>query len=582
MPRAAVLDRPAEFGGLTVGRGGFLRDAAGVAYVSDPTGALVADGPRRGEVRLVRYGSPSNFGQQVENLYNLAKWGERRALLGVGLDRVDPIYVEVRRDGDTIYAYDSVANACAALVGLDADGDDYKMLADRIAVVAKDAAKTNLAADQGTHAHAITEIPGDAWFSIAERGELLGIPRSAQQALVDAWWQCVEADGLELLATEAACVNDDLRLAGTLDHIARLRRALRFVRLGGEIVEIPAGTVIVVDKKSGRRKIDERTGAVAYWQSYGVQVYGYAGSRPYDLTTQTRGEWGFDISREHAVIAHLDIAAAIEGRPACELVHVDLAAAGRAARLCAEAKAWDAMNQRGSTTFSVARAMDTAPATPFPAVEQPAGEAHPAASPAEIRRDVQTNQVATAAREGATVDDADIATLRKRYDALGPEAKAWVDALVAEGRAAGVAWNPSGLHSVRRFELGRAVVALADDVPWSCAEFVATRVDIYRGLLGEATGRDEVEQEALPLGAAIGTLDTAEAARFAVLVDEYLTWIPQRPEGHETRREAQCPEQSPPSPVRRSSNSSTSATRSSARSPARRNSSAESTRRVTH
>jgi hypothetical protein len=46
--------------------------------------------------------------------------------------------------------------------------------------------------------------------------------------------------------------------------------------------------------------------------------------------------------------------------------------------------------------------------------------------------------------------------------------------------------------------------------------------DVCRGLLYSATGREEVAQESLPLGAALSTLDAAEAAVFARYVDDYI------------------------------------------------------------
>lgn len=46
--------------------------------------------------------------------------------------------------------------------------------------------------------------------------------------------------------------------------------------------------------------------------------------------------------------------------------------------------------------------------------------------------------------------------------------------------------------------------------------------DVCRGLLYSATGREEVAQESLPLGAALSTCDAAEAATFARHVDDYV------------------------------------------------------------
>lgn len=119
--------------------------------------------------------------------------------------------------------------------------------------------------------------------------------------------------------------------------------------------------------------------------------------------------------------------------------------------------------------------------------------------------------------EGDTVHPDEIDTLKIAYHHLPPEAKAWVNSLVAEGNAAGVPWNTSNLPSTRRYHLGRAIVAIAGSLLGSRASY-----DVIRGVLGEATGREEVEQDSLPLGAAIGTCNHIEATRFATLVDNYL------------------------------------------------------------
>ena len=62
--------------------GDFRRSAKGAPYVSDPTGATVKGGGRRGEVKWCQYGRPSAFGKQVENQYNLLRWKERALVYG--------------------------------------------------------------------------------------------------------------------------------------------------------------------------------------------------------------------------------------------------------------------------------------------------------------------------------------------------------------------------------------------------------------------------------------------------------------------------------------------------------------------
>jgi hypothetical protein len=130
--------------------------------------------------------------------------------------------------------------------------------------------------------------------------------------------------------------------------------------------------------------------------------------------------------------------------------------------------------------------------------------------------------------EGELVADVDIAALKFNYNNLLPDAQTWVAALVAEGHTAGVPWNTGSLHSERRYHLGRAIVRLAGhsfdgEYEFGIGVLADTTNDIARGLLGAATDREEVEQDSLPLGAAIGTCDATEAARFAELVDDYLS-----------------------------------------------------------
>ena len=108
--------------GVQRGRNGFYRGINDVPWISDPDGTLTKSGPRKGEVRRIPYGSPSNRGMQIENSTNLTKWGERRTVYGIGRD---PALVE----------------ACRVVAELDIDSDEYKTAADAVIIAAKDAAK---------------------------------------------------------------------------------------------------------------------------------------------------------------------------------------------------------------------------------------------------------------------------------------------------------------------------------------------------------------------------------------------------------------------------------------------------------
>jgi hypothetical protein len=91
-----------------------------------------------------------------------------------------------------------------------------------------------------------------------------------------------------------------------------------------------------------------------------------------------------------------------------------------------------------------------------------------------------------------------------------------------------VPWNTGSLHSERRYHLGRAIVRLAGHLPpppgeWDDGgEETWALLDVVRGLLGEATGREE-EVAHLPLGHVIGLCGYQDAEAFAVTVDEYLS-----------------------------------------------------------
>ena len=339
MARAADTWPDDQPTGLQIGRGGFLRDRKGRPWVTDPTGALVKSGERKGEIKRLMYGSPSNFGKTIENTTNLQKWGERRLALGIGLSLAGGDY--------------ELLELCHGLARLDVDSDEYKTLADQIVVRSKEIAEANLAANRGTHTHALTEDNDEDrdWIARAEAGEDLGIPTELQAKLVEAWQPMLADNGLCVMYTEASVVDDRWRLAGTLDRIVMLSKDLRFLLYGGEVVTIPAKTVLVLDVKTGRpwRRND---GTHEYWQGYAVQIASYAQSVPYDREAETRGEWPAPIDQDHALIAHLDVAQAIAtGEATCELIYVDLAAGRRAGELVVAAKAW--ANER--TTFSVAR-----------------------------------------------------------------------------------------------------------------------------------------------------------------------------------------------------------------------------------
>jgi len=527
-------------GKIERGRGGFYRGFNDVPYITDPDGGIVKSGPRKGLPKRIPYGSPSGAGKLIENTYNLQKWGERRVVLGIGTD------LKLIAD-------------CAHLATLDVDSDEYKELADRIVVAAKEAAKTNLAAEQGTHDHAILEDDdeGRNWVERAAAGELLGIPVEAQHAMVAAWRHMLASNGLEVLITEASCVDDTWRLAGTLDNLARCTKSLRFRLCTGEIVTIPAGTVLVLDKKTGQLRVAPRSGAPMYWHGYAVQVASYAQSKPYDTEAETRGEWPWPIDQQHALIAHIDNRAAIAGAPVeeiCQLVYVDLVA-GRehGGATVVSAKEW----AKRDDVFSVAQLEDDAdgiatiadegaPAAPPssapidtdipltvptppeqtlpPAPEAPTSKLRQAQldrqaidAAADAKRAADPNALNDVRDEGANLDGDEHASawriLQDRYTGLPRPSLDWISRIIREAREASVGFQMGGGKTARRFELYRATIHLAAQDYDSPND----RDEVTRALVAAAMESDAPLFPAVTVGHAIGSLDAAGAARFADL-----------------------------------------------------------------
>ena len=504
MRAADTPSRGTASGNVERGRGGFYRKADDTPYVTDPSGALVKSGARKGLPVRLAYGSPSNRGKLIESSANLTKWTERRVVLGLGVD-------------------DTLLDDCRKLVTLDVDSDAYKTLADSIVIRAKDAAKANLAAEIGTHVHAVTEDHDEErdWVQRAEAGEVLGVPLEVQAQAVEAWQQMLDTHGLEVLAVEASCVDDTWRLAGTLDRIVRCTKALRFRRVTGEIVEIPAGTIVVGDVKTSKKRLD-RDGVVGFWASYAIQIASYAQAVPYDTEAETRGEWPWPIDQTHALLLRPHVVEVLAGEADTvewELLHVDLVAGrehGGAAVVAA--KSWGTRRD----IFSVA--------------QQAGGGDSPGSPPAELDNQAESMQLSplrqaqlarmridaeadakrrlhTVPEEGDMTDDRTFHPLQVRYHALPPAGQAWIKQLSIEAEAAEVGFSAKHTKSVRRYEILRSLVACAAD---------ELSDDDVRGLLWAVIG-DVAQFPTVPLGHLVGSLTTAEAATFAGLATHTLS-----------------------------------------------------------
>lgn len=507
--------------GLQRGRGGFLRSADDAPYVSDPSGELVKSGERKGEVKRLKYGSPSNRGREIENDAGLVKYKQRLTLLGIGMEQ-------------------SLATACSHLADYAIGSPEFNTAADTIVVCADRITRSSLAADRGTHGHLLCEL-----FDRAEEltddhvrdGVAVGLLRSTQIATVVAWGKMLDANALEILAIEASCVDDTWRLAGTLDRIVRTTRPLTFVKSTGELVTIEANTVLVLDIKFGKCR-----------KAHPIQIASYAQSVPYDTETETRGEWPFAIDQTHALIAHGDFGD--DTRPVTiELVWVDLIA-GRehGGETVVQAKAWAARDDVFSVSQIVEGAghkfaetpsvhpgkSDNAPSTtidgevapPAPApstgeVEATCGKPSPASpaltpDPDRLALVDARAQLATTPSQGADLSGAEYgeqwATMQRHYSDLDDAARSWLAGLIGEATRRNVSFHARHIRSVRVFELYRALISL-------CAGG-GDSDELLRALLYGVVGDVALFPGVAP-GHVVGSLDAAQATELATLVDRF-------------------------------------------------------------
>lgn len=439
----------------------------GAPYVSDPTGDTVKSGERKGEVKWVLYGRPSSFGKQIENAYNLLRWKERTLVLGCA----DP----------------DVAKGAEALAGRDRDTPEWRSDADGVVAAAYRAAKAMEAAERGSHMHAVTEDDDSErdWVRRAEAGEAMGIPAEVQEAMLAAWRTMLERYGIVVLAVETPVVNDIYRQAGTLDRIAVLTRDLTFV-VDGELITIPEGTVIVLDIKTGKMTLDGN--AVCYWHSYAIQVCTYAGAVPYDVATETRGEWEWHIDQRWALIAHLPVLEALEGTATCRLVLVDLEAGRNAASLCVQAAAWE----RRKDVFGMLH--DQGP------IEIAIGP-----SVLEQQLEASVSRLQPPPDEGTIPEDS-LQYILGRVASLRGDARTLFERYAKEAHEAGRSFSIRTTRSTRRWWIYRALLALAAGL--------GDTIDDDNVRATVAVVLPEAAQLAIPTGTAIGSLTLEEAKRF--------------------------------------------------------------------
>lgn len=197
--------------------------------------------------KRVRYGRSSNSGKILDDESNLTDWKLRTAVAGA--------------------AQSPELMASASVLDVDTNKKELREIVEDCIKAGKGQRRAVI----GTAVHAM--------FDHVDRGADWEPPPQFR-ALVEAYVATLETWGLVPVGIEVQCVNDEFRLAGTLDRLYRTTKVL--VAPDGQV--IPIGSILVGDTKTGK-ELEYAAG------SYATQLAAYVDSVPYDVTTDERGEW---------------------------------------------------------------------------------------------------------------------------------------------------------------------------------------------------------------------------------------------------------------------------------------------------
>lgn len=221
----------AEFVGQFLAEDKPPRDRSGRPLLI-PRGMSISDDNR------VPYTRASGLADVLEEFGYLWKWKMRGLAKGLA-DSMDLIRLVAAEDYTTGFAEDEQANRAAG------------RRIDEVIERAMDRSGTDAKADYGTAIHARTE-PGNTGVD----------PDEKQARDVASCWALWEKLGVTHLGTEVFTACDELRSAGTFDHLSY----------------VPGYGIVVTDKKTSSK-------AKA---SYDVQLSGYSRSDVYDKDTDER------------------------------------------------------------------------------------------------------------------------------------------------------------------------------------------------------------------------------------------------------------------------------------------------------
>lgn len=269
-----------------------------------------------GKGKDTKFTRATTFAKTIADTYRLSLWSQRMVAKGVTMS--DAVFAKV---------------ASTPL--------DKRQELDDAVEEAKQVAGAKDRATLGTAVHAFAEQ--------IDRGELTleKVPVKWRPD-VAAYMELMRSLGLEVVLNEQTVLNRTYDIAGTLDRVVRLTKPLD-VQMpsddehpSGWVRTIPAGTLVILDLKTGR--------SLEYgWREIAIQLALYANSE----LVLNREEWSYDpmpdgVDTLTGLVVHLPV-----GEGKATLHAVDLVRGWRAAWLCQQARTWNRLTDLASPVMVV-------------------------------------------------------------------------------------------------------------------------------------------------------------------------------------------------------------------------------------
>lgn len=431
--------------------------------------------------KKVPYQRPSSLGDCIDNRFNLELWQKRIVAQGLATDHA-------------VYA-------TAVALGIE-DTKENKSAWNDVVKQAMSVRRSSSKAELGTALHKMTER--------VDRGEALDLP-PVFAADIAAYRKAMELCGLSVYPgmIECRCVCDEVQAAGTFDRL---------------LVDAN-GTVYIGDVKTGA--------SADYPHGFAVQLSVYGHAELYDPGTDERTPLPEKLDRTKGVIIHLPA-----GEARCSIHWIDLTKGWEAAKVAH----WVRQTWQKDKGLLTQLTTISAPAAPTAHQDQPASNPRTVQLQERIAKmtdaqrtvlrarwpkgislkkgisaveydiliplivDVEATeeQIRTTPDEGRDASPDAVAVLRTKFEALTSQQQTWINGLTTEAKKAGGGLSIKLVPSLRRFEIGRALVALA------AHNHMDRLAELVAAVIGDVPGSP---------GALLASMGADDAVKFALLVD---------------------------------------------------------------